>query len=140
MPYLVDLLEMPVQSLDEGGLVVTVGALPGLVVAVVPVHVVHEPPEAPTLPLAQFTNTELLVVLRYFPLGVITQRLPLDQLLRRDDLLGPAPLPLHHGVEGDGGCAGLHVGLLDDLHVLVRVARGSAPSAAGVLRPVWVKI
>ena len=41
MSYLVDLLEMPVQSLDEGGLVVTVCALPGLVVAVVSVHVVH---------------------------------------------------------------------------------------------------
>lgn len=135
-----DLLEVPVQSLDEGGLVVTVGALPGLVVAVVSVHVVHQPPEAPALPLAQFTHTELFVVLRNLPLGVVTQRLPLDQLLWRDDLLGSSPLPLEHGVEGDvAGDAGLDVGLLDDLHVLVRVARVSAPPATGV-RPVWVKI
>ena len=135
-----DLLEVPVQSLDEGSLVVTVGALPGLVVAVVSVHVVHQPPEAPALPLAQFTHAELFVVLRNLPLGVVTQRLPLDQLLWRDDLLGSSPLPLEHGVEGDvAGDACLHVGLLDDLHVLVRVARVSAPPATGV-RPVRVKI
>ena len=135
-----DLLEVSVQGLDEGCLVVTVGALPGLVVAVVSVHVIHQPPEAPTLPLTQFTHAELFVVLRNLPLGVVTQRLPLEQLLWRDDLLGSAPLSLDHGVEGDGaGEAGLHVRLLDDLHVLVRVARVSAPPAA-CIRPVRVKI
>ena len=135
-----DLLEVPVQCLDEGCLVVAVGALPGLVVAVVLVHVIHQTPESSTLLAAQFAHTELLIVLRNLPLGVVTQRLPLDQLLWRDDLLGSAPLPLEHGVEGDvAGDACLHVGLLDDLHVLVRVARVSAPPATGV-RPVWVKI
>ena len=131
-----DLLEVPVQSLDEGSLVVTVGALPGLVVAVVFVHVIHQTPESSTLLAAQFAHTELLIVLRNLPLGVFTQCLPLEQLLWRNDLLRSAPLPLDHG---DGGPAGLHVGLVDDLHVLVRVARVSAPPATGV-RPVRVKI
>ena len=136
LSYLVDLLEVPVQCLDEGCLVVAVGALPGLVVAVVLVHVIHQTPESSTLLAAQFAHTELLIVLRNLPLGVVTQCLPLEQLLWWNDLLGSAPLPLDHG---DGGPAGLHVGLVDDLHILVCVARGSAPPRAGVVRPVWVK-
>ena len=127
---------MSVERLDEGCLVITVGALPGFVVTVVLVHVVHWPSKAPTLLAAQFTHTELLVVLRNLPLGVFTQCLPLDQLLWRNDLLGSAPLPLDHSVEG---CtAGLHVGLLDDLHVLVCVTRGSASPPTDAVCPVWV--
>ena len=133
-----DLLEVSVQGLDEGCLVVAVSTLPWLVITVVPVHVVHEAPEAPTLLPTELAHTELLVVLRNLPLGVVTQRLPLDELLGRDDLLGSAPLPLHLGL--DGGAGGLHVGLLDDLHVLVSVARGSAPPPAGPVCPVLVEI
>ena len=40
---------VPVQGFDEGGFCRTMRALPWLVVAVVPVHVVHKTPEAPAL-------------------------------------------------------------------------------------------
>ena len=40
---------VPVQGFDEGSFCRTVRALPWLVVAVVPVHVVHKTPEAPAL-------------------------------------------------------------------------------------------
>ena len=105
-----NLLEVSVESLDEGCLVITEGALPRRVVAVVPVHVVHQPAEAPALLGAQLAHAELLVVLRDLPLGQLAQRLPLDQRLRGKDLPGPAALPL------DGGGAR---GGREDLHVLV---------------------
>ena len=46
---LVDLLEVSVQSLDEGGAGVAVAAFPGLVVTVISVHVVHQPSEPSAL-------------------------------------------------------------------------------------------
>ena len=44
-----NLLEVSVESLDEGCFVITEGALPRRVVAVVPVHVVHKTSEPPAL-------------------------------------------------------------------------------------------
>ena len=44
---------VPVQGFDEGSFCRTVRALPWLVVAVVPVHVVHKTSEAPTLLAAE---------------------------------------------------------------------------------------
>ena len=44
---------VPVQGFDEGSFCRTVRALPWLVVAVVPVHVVHKTSEAPALLAAE---------------------------------------------------------------------------------------
>ena len=63
------LLQVPVESLGEGCPHITDVTSPGFVVLVVPVHVVHQPSEAPALFVANLANTELLVILRYFPLG-----------------------------------------------------------------------
>ena len=46
------LLEVPVQSLDEGGAGIAEAALPRLVVAVIFVHVIHQPSEPAALFLA----------------------------------------------------------------------------------------
>ena len=63
------LLQVSVESLHEGSPHVTDVTTPGLVVLVVSVHVVHQPSESPALFVANLTDTELLVILRNFPLG-----------------------------------------------------------------------
>ena len=63
------LLQVSVECLDEGCPHITEVTSPGFVVLVVPVHVVHQPSEAPALFVANLADTELLVILGYFPLG-----------------------------------------------------------------------
>ena len=63
------LLQVAVESLDEGSPDITEVTSPGFVVLVISVHVVHQPPEAPALFVANLADTELLVILGYFPLG-----------------------------------------------------------------------
>ena len=63
------LLQVSVESLGEGCPHITDVTSPGFVVLVVPVHVIHQPTEAPTLFVADLADTELLVILGYFPLG-----------------------------------------------------------------------
>ena len=58
-PGIVVLVEVSVQSLGEGGFQVTEVTLPGLVVLVISVHVVHHSPKSPTLEATQLTDTEL---------------------------------------------------------------------------------
>ena len=55
-----NLFEVSVQSLGEGGAKVTDVTLPRLVVLVIPVHVVHQPSESPTLEATQLTDTKFL--------------------------------------------------------------------------------
>ena len=57
------LLQVSVERLGEGCPHITDVTSPGFVVLVVPVHVVHQPSEAPALLLTQLTDTELLVTL-----------------------------------------------------------------------------
>ena len=57
------LFEVSVQSLGECRPKVTEMTHPRLVVLVIPVHVVHQPSEAPALLLTQLTHAELLVAL-----------------------------------------------------------------------------
>ena len=59
------LLEVSVQGLGEGGPQATDVTLPGLVVLVISVHVVHQPSEPPTLEVTQLTDTKLPATLRY---------------------------------------------------------------------------
>ena len=66
------LLQVSVQGLDEGCPDITEMTSPGFVVLVVSVHVVHQPAEATTLFVTNLTDTELLVILGYFPLGDLT--------------------------------------------------------------------
>ena len=66
--------EVPVQALGEGGSQATDVTMPGLVVLVISVHVVHQPSEAPTLETTQLTDAELLVTLRYFLLCGLTHQ------------------------------------------------------------------
>ena len=74
------LLEVPVQSLDEGCPYITEMTPPGLIVFMVSVHVVHQPSEAPALLATQLAETELLAAVGQFLLGNIThlssQRMP----------------------------------------------------------------
>ena len=65
-PGIVVLVEVSVQSLGEGGFQVTEVTLPGLVVLVISVHVVHNTTESATLEATQLTDTELPAALRYF--------------------------------------------------------------------------
>ena len=58
------LLQVSVESLDEGCPHMTDVTSPGFVVLVVPVHVVHQPSKAPALFVANLAETELLVILR----------------------------------------------------------------------------
>ena len=58
--------EVPVQALGEGGSQATDVTVPGLVVLVISVHVVHQPPEPATLEAAQLTDTKPPATLRYF--------------------------------------------------------------------------
>ena len=53
-------LEVSVQRLDEGSLLMTEVTAPRLVVLVVPVHVVHQPSESPALLITKLTDTEFL--------------------------------------------------------------------------------
>ena len=69
-----DLFDVSEQSLGEGGSKVTDMTLPGLVVLVISVHVVHQPSEAPTLEATQLADTELLVTLRNFLLCGLTHQ------------------------------------------------------------------
>ena len=64
-PGIVVLVEVSVQSLGEGGFQVTEVTLPGLVVLVISVHVVHNTTESATLEATQLTDTELPAALRY---------------------------------------------------------------------------
>ena len=86
-PGIVVLVEVSVQSLGEGGSQATDVTMPGLVVLVISVHVVHQPSESPALFVANLTDTELLVILRNFPLGQLAH-LP---RLRRLVSLYPRP-------------------------------------------------
>ena len=63
------LLEVPVQSLDEGCPYITEMTPPWLIVFMVSVHVVHQPSEAPALLATQLTDTELSTAVRYLLLG-----------------------------------------------------------------------
>ena len=63
------LLQVSVESLDEGCPHITDVTSPGFVVLVVPVHVVHQPSEPAALFVANLADAELLVILGYFPLG-----------------------------------------------------------------------
>ena len=67
------LLEVSVQRLDEGSLLMTEVTLPRLVVLMVFVHVVHQPSESPTLLATQLADTEPFEMLRKFDLGSIAQ-------------------------------------------------------------------
>ena len=82
---------LPVQGLDKSSLGGTVRTLPWLVVAVVPVHVVHKASEPATLLAeegcnslekfrikmesipAQFADAKLAIILRNLPLCFVTQ-------------------------------------------------------------------
>ena len=57
------LLDVSVQRLDEGSLLITEVTLPGLVVLVISVHVVHQPSESPALLATQLTDTEFFSML-----------------------------------------------------------------------------
>ena len=61
--------EVPVQGLGEGGSQATDVTVPGLVVLVISVHVVHQPSEAPALLATQLTDAELSTAVRYLLLG-----------------------------------------------------------------------
>ena len=63
------LLQVSVESLDEGCPLITEVTSPGFVVLVIPVHVLHQPSESPALFVTNLADTELLVILGYFPLG-----------------------------------------------------------------------
>ena len=65
------LLEVTVQSLDEGSLLITKVTAPRLVVLVISVHVVHQPSESPALLATELADTEPFVMLRKFNLGSI---------------------------------------------------------------------
>ena len=56
------LFEMSVECLDEGSPLVAVTALPGFVVLVVTMHVVHQSSEPTTLAAADLANAEPFVV------------------------------------------------------------------------------
>ena len=107
---------MSVKSFDKGCLDAAVAALPGLVVAVVLVHVVHQPPEPLALLLTQLADGKLLVVLCYLHLGVITQRSLLLQLIQRNDFPRSTTLSLDRYLSVT----------IDDLHVFT-VAAAIAP-------------
>ena len=96
--HLVDLLQMSVESLHEGRAGGAETALPGLVVAVVFVHVVHQPSEPPALFLAQLANTELLVVLSYLFLGAVAQLSLLLQSFQWNNFLWSSSLPFDWNV------------------------------------------
>ena len=64
---------MSVQSLDEGSPHITHVAPPGLVVHVVPMHVVHQPSEAPALLVTKLADAEPPVILRDFLLRKLAQ-------------------------------------------------------------------
>ena len=78
------LLQVAVESLDEGSPDITEVTSPGFVVLVVPVHVVHQPSEAPALFVANLADTELLVILGYFPLGHLAHLPCLGRLVALD--------------------------------------------------------
>ena len=75
------LLQVSVESLDEGCSLITEMTSPGFVVRVVSVHVVHQPAEPTTLFVTNLTDTELLVILGYFPLGDLTHLPGLGRLV-----------------------------------------------------------
>ena len=60
--HIMRLFEMSVESLDEGSPLVTVTALPGLVVLVVAMHVINQSSEPATLPAADLADAEPLIV------------------------------------------------------------------------------
>ena len=60
------LLEVSVQRLDEGSLLITEVTAPRLVVLVISVHVVHQPSESPALLATQLADTEFFSMLRKF--------------------------------------------------------------------------
>ena len=91
----VDLLQMSVQSLHEGGAGVAEAALPRFVVAVVLVHVIHQPSEASALSAAKLTHAELLVVLGNLPLGEVAQFPLLFMNIDRNILFGSSPFSLN---------------------------------------------
>ena len=66
------LLEVSVQRLDEGSLLITEVTAPWLVVRVISVHVVHQPSESAALFATQLTEAELLTAVRYFLLGAVS--------------------------------------------------------------------
>ena len=78
------LLQVSVESLHEGSPHVTDVTTPGLVVLVVSVHVVHQASEPTALFVANLTDAELLVILRYFPLGDLAHMSSLRRLVSLD--------------------------------------------------------
>lgn len=91
--YLVFLFEMSVKCLDKSSFMITEVAFPGFVFAVVPVHVVHQPPEPLALLPAQLAHAELLVVLRNLLLCVVTQGFLLQKFLWGNYLLWSSSFP-----------------------------------------------
>ena len=84
------LLQVSVEGLHEGSPHITDVAFPGFVVLMVSVHVVHQSSEATALFVANLTDAELLVVLRYFPLGDLAHLSGLRRLVS----LNPRPSSL----------------------------------------------
>ena len=84
------LLQVSVEGLHEGSPHITNVTFPGFVVLMVSVHVVHQASEPTALFVANLTDAELLVILRYFPLGHLAH-LP---SLRRLVSLNPRPSSL----------------------------------------------
>ena len=93
MFYLVFLFEMSVKCLDKSSFMITEVAFPGFMVAVVPVHVVHQTPEPLALLPAQLAHAELLVVLRNLLLCVVTQGFLLQKFLWGNNLLWSSSFP-----------------------------------------------
>ena len=87
------LFEMSVKCFDKSSFMITEVAFPGFVFAVVPVHVVHQPPEPLALLPAQLAHAELLVVLRNLLLRVVTQGFLLQKFLWGNNLLWSSPFP-----------------------------------------------
>ena len=95
---LVDLLQVSVESLHKGRAGVAVVALPGFVVAVIFVHVIHQPPEPAALFLTELANTELLVVLGNLLLGAVAQLSLRFQTFQWNNFLWPSSLSFYRNV------------------------------------------
>ena len=108
------LLEVSVQRLDEGKLLITEVTAPWLVVRMFSVHVVHQPSESPALLATQLADTEPFPMLRKSNLSRVTYFSLFDLLcgfcpwpsppppLSVDDghlrlgAVGTSPPPLYH--------------------------------------------
>ena len=92
------LLEVSVQRLDEGSLLITEVTAPRLVVLMIPVHVVNQPSESPALLATQLADTEPFPMLRKSNLSRVTYFSLFDLLCGFCPWPSPPPL-LSVGVE-----------------------------------------